>query len=456
LSISGKDIERAQLLQSDDEEHHLRFDDNASHSNTTSDEGKCLTFGDFIEMVIRLRPDSHPSVVDCVDLRKLYLKGQKQIHHHLESLEEMNAKLATDIQRNICHHPLFIVICNHPEMRARMRGSSSLPMSRGGTGSMSAGMHCWSRSGMPEARREDNHRKLNVCDEAAGLSNRGLQQVLLSEPLDKAEDDRSISSREREVPEERSDMPERLKARASSRYLGRHRAGQTLSGRADSGASCSASTGSSSGRRPSEGKLARILAATSSSSGASGKAAEFSKGDRAWQLDEVFLKDNKTRQLDEAVLGRVLDAASALCDEDESWALGTPKAFRSGREQTNTTGTGSATTGSSVDVEAESFELQSECASVAAEGDVDILGQLAPSPMVAEKLVDDDQRSISRAEGLSGVFSCTPSSLCCGQTNTVQPSPVPLSAVCNEHEAADESVRQSESAFTEVLESGIA
>merc|ERR1719229_38380 len=47
------------------------------------DEGKSMTFADFLEMVIRLRSENTPSVADIVELRKLISKGQKQLTKRL-------------------------------------------------------------------------------------------------------------------------------------------------------------------------------------------------------------------------------------------------------------------------------------------------------------------------------------------------------------------------------------
>lgn len=401
-TLDADEIEHVKLLhaESDDEE---QIHDDARETNTEESEGKCLTFGDFIETVIRLRPDQHPSVVDCVDLRKLYQKGQKQITQHLEALEDMNAKLATEIQRNICHHPLFIVISNHPEMQARMRSSHSRSSSSSAqpkheTGGMR--QPSWQRTSLPESRREDDKSRLNVCDgpsRPVGFANhREIKEM--SRTLDKAsergpsawhsvaphccggeaDDDYSVGSRELDIAEELADDNRNLAARlrnpAFSGNIGRQqRAGQHLVGATvNSGASSSASSWSGAAspryssfdRRPSEGKLARILAATNT-----GSSVEFEGGlgsrvvgkSQAGDFSKEFPKEYPDETvLDEDVLGRVLGAAD-LYDEDDDWATGSTKGlFRTGREQTNTTGTGSATTGSpSADAEAESSDSRS-------------------------------------------------------------------------------------------------
>eukprot|EP00929_Paragymnodinium_shiwhaense_P049805 TRINITY_DN25116_c1_g1_i2.p1 TRINITY_DN25116_c1_g1~~TRINITY_DN25116_c1_g1_i2.p1 ORF type:complete len:704 (+),score=176.66 TRINITY_DN25116_c1_g1_i2:185-2296(+) len=58
-----------------------------------------LTTADFLEMVIRLRPDNRPSVLDIVDLRKLFTQHQKYNISRIEPLEELNVKLASDMQQ---------------------------------------------------------------------------------------------------------------------------------------------------------------------------------------------------------------------------------------------------------------------------------------------------------------------------------------------------------------------
>jgi hypothetical protein len=78
-----------------------------------------LTFGDFIEMVLRLRGDKRPSVVEIVDLQKLSHKGQTQVFHHMDVVEDMNAILKDDMQNMICNHPLFQLLSRHPVVQQK-------------------------------------------------------------------------------------------------------------------------------------------------------------------------------------------------------------------------------------------------------------------------------------------------------------------------------------------------
>jgi len=57
-----------------------------------------LTFADFLEMVIRLRSTNQPSVLDVVDLRKLILKSQRNVVRRLDTLEELNARLNSEVK----------------------------------------------------------------------------------------------------------------------------------------------------------------------------------------------------------------------------------------------------------------------------------------------------------------------------------------------------------------------
>jgi hypothetical protein len=62
------------------------------------EEEVCLTFGDFLEMVIRLRSSNPPSVLDVVDLRKLILRSQRTVMKRLDAIEDLNIRLTMEVQ----------------------------------------------------------------------------------------------------------------------------------------------------------------------------------------------------------------------------------------------------------------------------------------------------------------------------------------------------------------------
>jgi len=62
------------------------------------DEGKCMTFAEFLEMVIRLRSENQPSVADIVELRKLLFKGQRQVQRRIDRIEKGQADLQRMVQ----------------------------------------------------------------------------------------------------------------------------------------------------------------------------------------------------------------------------------------------------------------------------------------------------------------------------------------------------------------------
>merc|ERR1712113_1123140 len=69
------------------------FIPSVSEVNDIDEEGKSMTFADFLEMVIRLRADNTPSVADIVELRKLIFKGQRTLTKHLSHIERTQADL---------------------------------------------------------------------------------------------------------------------------------------------------------------------------------------------------------------------------------------------------------------------------------------------------------------------------------------------------------------------------
>lgn len=62
------------------------------------DEGKSMTFAEFLEMVIRLRSENQPSVADIVELRKLIFKGQKQVQRRIDRIEKGQMDLQRIVQ----------------------------------------------------------------------------------------------------------------------------------------------------------------------------------------------------------------------------------------------------------------------------------------------------------------------------------------------------------------------
>eukprot|EP00929_Paragymnodinium_shiwhaense_P026123 TRINITY_DN15596_c0_g1_i5.p1 TRINITY_DN15596_c0_g1~~TRINITY_DN15596_c0_g1_i5.p1 ORF type:complete len:646 (-),score=163.85 TRINITY_DN15596_c0_g1_i5:341-2278(-) len=57
-----------------------------------------MTFADFLEMVIRLRADNTPSVLDIVELRKLCMKGQNQVNKRFAHIQRGQTELQKGIQ----------------------------------------------------------------------------------------------------------------------------------------------------------------------------------------------------------------------------------------------------------------------------------------------------------------------------------------------------------------------
>jgi len=96
-----------------------------SSESTADDVGRELSFGDFIEMVIRLRSENRPSVLDVVDLRRLCLQSQHQTLERLDRVEELNTEVAEDVRQLICNHPMYRLVIDHPLLRERTRASSS-------------------------------------------------------------------------------------------------------------------------------------------------------------------------------------------------------------------------------------------------------------------------------------------------------------------------------------------
>jgi hypothetical protein len=69
-----------------------------SSSSSSAKKKHVVTNADFLEMIIRLRPDNRPSVLDITDLRKLVLTTQRQIAQRIDPLEDSNDKLASDMR----------------------------------------------------------------------------------------------------------------------------------------------------------------------------------------------------------------------------------------------------------------------------------------------------------------------------------------------------------------------
>lgn len=103
MGIEGVEKEHKHKGEEDDgtvKKHSLSTDELETRSWEEDEEGntQALTFADFLEMVIRLRADNRPSVLDVVDLRKLVLKSQRQVLGQVGGLEKMNLKLSADMQ----------------------------------------------------------------------------------------------------------------------------------------------------------------------------------------------------------------------------------------------------------------------------------------------------------------------------------------------------------------------
>merc|ERR1740121_677799 len=76
-------------------------------------------------MVIRLRSENRPSVLDVVDLRRLCLQSQHQTLERLDRVEGLNTELAEDVRQLICNHPMYRLVIDHPLLRERTRASGS-------------------------------------------------------------------------------------------------------------------------------------------------------------------------------------------------------------------------------------------------------------------------------------------------------------------------------------------
>jgi len=75
------------------------LDDNSSEFGDWSQEAEevALSFADFLETVIKLRPSQKPSVANLVELRKLYMKGQKKATMRLDDLESQQHKAMLEL-----------------------------------------------------------------------------------------------------------------------------------------------------------------------------------------------------------------------------------------------------------------------------------------------------------------------------------------------------------------------
>jgi len=73
-------------------------DSSPDSSGILVEESEQMTFADFLEMVIRLRSTNKPSVLDIVDLRKLILDSQKNVHKGIDALEGTGHELLSQIQ----------------------------------------------------------------------------------------------------------------------------------------------------------------------------------------------------------------------------------------------------------------------------------------------------------------------------------------------------------------------
>merc|ERR1712050_15679 len=81
------------LFEMDDHHEHHDNIDGPGETGGDSEEGKSMTFADFLEMVIRLRADNTPFVADIVELRKLIFKAQRALAKHFTHMDRTNADM---------------------------------------------------------------------------------------------------------------------------------------------------------------------------------------------------------------------------------------------------------------------------------------------------------------------------------------------------------------------------
>jgi len=81
-----------------------------------------MTFGDFIETVIRLRSHNLISIMDLTDLQNLLRSCTRKWLDHLEQLELKNNHLEEEIEM-LAGHPLIRLIRSHPDIRSHRYSS---------------------------------------------------------------------------------------------------------------------------------------------------------------------------------------------------------------------------------------------------------------------------------------------------------------------------------------------
>jgi len=93
------------------------FIQQAEESSSEEEEERELSFGDFIETVIRLRSENHPSMMEITQFRKLCVSDQDKTLARLEDIQAEGDKLNLQLQEEVCNHPFYKLLCDHPELR---------------------------------------------------------------------------------------------------------------------------------------------------------------------------------------------------------------------------------------------------------------------------------------------------------------------------------------------------
>merc|ERR1712232_1123092 len=94
--------DEADEAKKEQDKKQIVLDENGEKVNESAegeeDEGKSMTFAEFLELVIRLRAENTPSVADIVELRKVVFKGQKEVTKRLHNIEKEQTALQNHIR----------------------------------------------------------------------------------------------------------------------------------------------------------------------------------------------------------------------------------------------------------------------------------------------------------------------------------------------------------------------
>jgi len=92
------DFETVDRSFSNDDVSDNSFEQRLREKEQQEEEEVVLTWGDFLEMVIKLRANHKPSVADLVDLRKLFVGGQNKMIGRLDNVEEQHQKMNSELK----------------------------------------------------------------------------------------------------------------------------------------------------------------------------------------------------------------------------------------------------------------------------------------------------------------------------------------------------------------------